>query len=153
MAGPRGSLARLFCQVPAPDDPGHRYPPDDSCAGVLARLAGRHLSVVIRAPDPSVHGPCGYGCRESEPAALRDHQPAVRAVSGQGSGPDDRATVRPDRPGQQYPVSTLGSVSRSEEHTSELQSRPHLVCRLLLEKKKKKKLHIKHTNQKNLTIN
>src|SRR5436305_7033162 len=29
----------------------------------------------------------------------------------------------------------IGSV-RSEEHTSELQSRPHLVCRLLLEKKK-----------------
>src|SRR5690554_6988436 len=27
-------------------------------------------------------------------------------------------------------------VDRSEEHTSELQSRPHLVCRLLLEKKK-----------------
>src|SRR5690554_7787642 len=32
-----------------------------------------------------------------------------------------------------------GSSERSEEHTSELQSRPHLVCRLLLEKKKKKK--------------
>src|SRR5207253_8985394 len=29
------------------------------------------------------------------------------------------------------------SVRRSEEHTSELQSRGHLVCRLLLEKKKK----------------
>ena len=29
-------------------------------------------------------------------------------------------------------------VQRSEEHTSELQSRLHLVCRLLLEKKKKK---------------
>src|SRR3989442_8830676 len=29
------------------------------------------------------------------------------------------------------------NASRSEEHTSELQSRPHLVCRLLLEKKKK----------------
>src|SRR3989442_10008103 len=29
------------------------------------------------------------------------------------------------------------SMPRSEEHTSELQSRPHLVCRLLLEKKKK----------------
>src|SRR3989449_4301847 len=29
-------------------------------------------------------------------------------------------------------------LSRSEEHTSELQSRLHLVCRLLLEKKKKK---------------
>src|SRR3989442_8376185 len=37
---------------------------------------------------------------------------------------------------------TVGGVAlvvfvRSEEHTSELQSRPHLVCRLLLEKKKK----------------
>src|SRR5690625_5427181 len=30
------------------------------------------------------------------------------------------------------------SIIRSEEHTSELQSRGHLVCRLLLEKKKKK---------------
>src|SRR2546429_3345926 len=30
---------------------------------------------------------------------------------------------------------------RSEEHTSELQSRLHLVCRLLLEKKKKKQQH------------
>src|SRR5690554_6955290 len=29
---------------------------------------------------------------------------------------------------------------RSEEHTSELQSRPHLVCRLLLEKKNKKNI-------------
>src|SRR5690554_7225151 len=32
---------------------------------------------------------------------------------------------------------TTGFRPRSEEHTSELQSRPHLVCRLLLEKKKK----------------
>src|SRR5690625_6691646 len=30
---------------------------------------------------------------------------------------------------------------RSEEHTSELQSRGHLVCRLLLEKKKKRLIH------------
>src|SRR3989442_10507792 len=41
-------------------------------------------------------------------------------------------------------VSSVGgqmeeTSARSEEHTSELQSRPHLVCRLLLEKKKKKK--------------
>src|SRR3989442_8276008 len=34
--------------------------------------------------------------------------------------------------------SPSASCARSEEHTSELQSRPHLVCRLLLEKKKKK---------------
>src|SRR5436309_8802306 len=35
-------------------------------------------------------------------------------------------------------------LARSEEHTSELQSRENLVCRLLLEKKKKKKTHIKY---------
>src|SRR3989442_4588256 len=36
---------------------------------------------------------------------------------------------------------------RSEEHTSELQSRPHLVCRLLLEKKKKDiKCHCTYTS-------
>src|SRR5690554_7232058 len=33
--------------------------------------------------------------------------------------------------------SAATNQERSEEHTSELQSRPHLVCRLLLEKKKK----------------
>src|SRR6266498_4356699 len=43
----------------------------------------------------------------------------------------------PHRPGPGQPL--LGDMLiRSEEHTSELQSRPHLVCRLLLEKKKKK---------------
>src|SRR5690625_5857666 len=44
------------------------------------------------------------------------------------------------------------SLVRSEEHTSELQSRGHLVCRLLLEKKKKKKniltqQELKHSNE------
>src|SRR5258708_12521122 len=38
------------------------------------------------------------------------------------------------------PPRLAGRVSRSEEHTSELQSPDHLVCRLLLEKKKKEKL-------------
>src|SRR5690554_7098160 len=36
-------------------------------------------------------------------------------------------------------IQNINYSDRSEEHTSELQSRPHLVCRLLLEKKKKKK--------------
>src|SRR2546422_5562395 len=36
---------------------------------------------------------------------------------------------------------------RSEEHTSELQSRLHLVCRLLLEKKKKKCIHLNEIKQ------
>src|SRR5262245_64504017 len=48
------------------------------------------------------------------------------------------------------------SVMRSEEHTSELQSLRHLVCRLLLEKKKKQQthnLHIrKNTNTDSTTL-
>src|SRR5438445_10077734 len=37
-----------------------------------------------------------------------------------------------------FPLGSLSARIRSEEHTSELQSRQYLVCRLLLEKKKKK---------------
>src|SRR6267143_3388384 len=40
------------------------------------------------------------------------------------------------------------AASRSEEHTSELQSQFHLVCRLLLEKKKKKQKQLKNTKIK-----
>src|SRR5690348_18481706 len=54
---------------------------------------------------------------------------------------------RPDVLGQTLQIgATL--YTRSEEHTSELQSPVHLVCRLLLEKKKKKQKHTtspKHT--------
>src|SRR2546429_3007634 len=52
------------------------------------------------------------------------------------------------RPGLQ-PCSRMSSIvrsicsERSEEHTSELQSRLHLVCRLLLEKKKKNRPRIR----------
>src|SRR5205807_6713880 len=41
---------------------------------------------------------------------------------------------------------------RSEEHTSELQSPCNLVCRLLLEKKKKKKTHITLNKSKNFHL-
>src|SRR3712207_7378309 len=39
-------------------------------------------------------------------------------------------------------ISTGINIARSEEHTSELQSRQYLVCRLLLEKKKRHKKNI-----------
>src|SRR3989440_3544911 len=47
------------------------------------------------------------------------------------------------------------TLARSEEHTSELQSRSDLVCRLLLEKKKKKRTHdlvLKLDNHRNRSI-
>src|SRR5690625_6258157 len=45
-------------------------------------------------------------------------------------------------------VGLAAAAKRSEEHTSELQSRGHLVCRLLLEKKTKKlKSHVRFVRQ------
>src|SRR5438874_5767173 len=55
-----------------------------------------------------------------------------------------RACVGPHASRRQH------ASARSEEHTSELQSRRDLVCRLLLEKKKKKNTH--HLHQPNLTF-
>src|SRR5437870_8115173 len=52
-------------------------------------------------------------------------------ILGRPGEPFHLNTVHPDEP--RAPV---GGTPRSEEHTSELQSRGHLVCRLLLEKKK-----------------
>src|SRR5690349_23892402 len=64
-----------------------------------------------------------------------------------GSGPDQALEIALHRPGQVHGHEALVQEPRvledrqrrrSEEHTSELQSRRDLVCRLLLEKKKKK---------------
>src|SRR5207249_5967288 len=71
--------------------------------------AVRHLGRDQAAPDPA------------QIVAVRQVQPAVLAERGDEMRP-------PDVEGER----------RSEEHTSELQSRFDLVCRLLLEKKKKK---------------
>src|SRR5690606_39788570 len=63
--------------------------------------------------------------------ALRQRRPCSRHVK----------PAIPCKAGQQSVTKTQGwslSAGRSEEHTSELQSRENLVCRLLLEKKKQK---------------
>src|SRR3712207_7321440 len=47
---------------------------------------------------------------------------------------------------EQVPAEGTAILFRSEEHTSELQSRQYLVCRLLLEKKKKTPNHLTSTS-------
>src|SRR5688572_31280554 len=47
---------------------------------------------------------------------------------------------------QNHPASNHAANARSEEHTSELQSQSNLVCRLLLEKKKKQDKNIQSTH-------
>src|SRR5436305_7876278 len=51
--------------------------------------------------------------------------------------------------GRRHVTAAIGVAGRSEEHTSELQSRPHLVCRLLLEKKKN--IRLAHINTPHTT--
>src|SRR5436309_4179221 len=63
-----------------------------------------------------------------------------RSRAGRGTRPDRNRDVGLRR-SQEHRDRSTGARQRSEEHTSELQSRENLVCRLLLEKKKKKKLY------------
>src|SRR5258707_9900613 len=75
----------------------------------------------------------------------------VDTDTDQSAGAEDPRTRWPGSPAdherspRRSPTRSAGAVEsgRSEEHTSELQSRQYLVCRLLLEKKKKKKNCIK----------
>src|SRR5437660_6907931 len=75
-----------------------------------------------RTPRPGFHGQVGA------------HPPADEAlrVAEAGISTDKDVALH---------VLAAEKDGRSEEHTSELQSRGHLVCRLLLEKKKNKKTH------------
>src|SRR2546430_13561399 len=60
------------------------------------------------------------------------------------SGRVTRRTARPDRRRESRRHRRRPGEMRSEEHTSELQSQSNLVCRLLLEKKKKINFRIKN---------
>src|SRR2546429_7372101 len=63
--------------------------------------------------------------------------PSAAAVSPTNSGANSRRSKTSLPSKSHLSTATKPSMSRSEEHTSELQSRLHLVCRLLLEKKNK----------------
>src|SRR5437899_10228495 len=72
-----------------------------------------------------------------------EEAPLVPVVGGPGPAPGrHRRRLEVGAP--------RGNRARSEEHTSELQSLRHLVCRLLLEKKKKEKMrqHVKYKEPK-----
>src|SRR5947209_11194445 len=82
--------------------------------------------IMIRRPPRSTLFP--YTTLSRSPQALRARRAGLPSPLWPAKGRGERA-----RAGAQSGSSSL----RSEEHTSELQSRQYLVCRLLLEKKKK----------------
>src|SRR2546422_4468897 len=77
------------------------------------------------------------GCRGLERRWTRQPLLARPVHSGHGSVESEDVQTPDDEGGRMRPRELVSTArSRSEEHTSELQSRLHLVCRLLLEKKK-----------------
>src|SRR2546425_2323710 len=60
---------------------------------------------------------------------------------------DVLVTAAHDHPFSERTTQAVQCLARSEEHTSELQSLAYLVCRLLLEKKKKNRKKMKHEIQ------
>src|SRR2546422_5180623 len=113
-------------------------------------LAGCVVSTDYTAPTPEQALP-------HLRAVLKDPNPELRRTAAQSLGKIARkeavpalmdALCDPDAGVRRHAAWALGMIGedavgldRSEEHTSELQSRLHLVCRLLLEKKKKKAQH------------
>src|SRR5438309_3224342 len=80
-------------------------------------------------PSPSATAPRRPGrARPAPPAAVRTGRPRGPGPGGPYAAP---SAVVSGNGG----IYRGGGVARSEEHTSELQSQFHLVCRLLLEKK------------------
>src|SRR3989442_6068289 len=88
----------------------------------------------------SCHRDQPFGCQNTVPGECSSmwnrssSRPSLRWSRFSASSSMCRYCCRSSLDAQAVPY-TRCSSTRSEEHTSELQSRPHIVCRLLLEKK------------------
>src|SRR5439155_20588076 len=106
--------------------------------------AGGHLAAAGPVPTGDAGAPGAAVPADAADAGSADAGPAAARPAGGLSPADTRAALRRTGPAivrrcgaADDGCAADAAVSRSEEHTSELQSRGHLVCRLLLEKKKK----------------
>src|SRR2546429_3089502 len=100
--------------------------------------SGRTVTVMLKLAE-AVRG----GFPESASRTAKFEVPAVHGA------PSIVPSVPRVNPVGKEPEATL-QEKRSEEHTSELQSRLHLVCRLLLEKKKKR-THVKPSRRNKIS--
>src|SRR3712207_7718893 len=94
---------------------------------------------MIRRPPRSTLFPYTTLFRSRRQADQAVTRPFFRAYAGSGLVIQRFARFQPI-PSRRMAWRIVSPLTRSEEHTSELQSRQYLVCRLLLEKKKKKTL-------------
>src|SRR2546422_6144624 len=153
MCGIFGAVSLRHAPLKYPDCVGamaatlaHRGPDGEQIVGhERARLGARRLAIMdlttgdqpFQNPDRSIWMVCN-GEIYNAPELRRECTQAGYPFRSTG----DIETIVPlyERLGADAVSRLDGMFGRSEEHTSELQSRLHLVCRLLLEKKKKKKL-------------
>src|SRR2546422_2372520 len=104
--------------------------PDDESGAVLAYLArGLHADVALLSLTRGEGGQNDLGPEQAPQLGLIRTQELLAATRGYG------VRLYFTR-AKDFGYSKTPEETRSEEHTSELQSRLHLVCRLLLEKKK-----------------
>src|ERR1039458_1904155 len=97
------------------------------------RRSGARVSGGPESRDDQARGDSGFAS-STRPGMTRTHAPAMQEsekhrMQSTSWTPEHSSAL------QEYLAKGM-SYSRSEEHTSELQSLRHLVCRLLLEKKK-----------------
>src|SRR3712207_7223401 len=95
---------------------------------------------MIRRPPRSTLFPYTTLSRSGGSSTYSEHNPPRKPARSVGGGLTAHGAINPPRtPGSAIDGGLIAGVIsvRSEEHTSELQSRQYLVCRLLLEKKKK----------------
>src|SRR3712207_7477819 len=86
-------------------------------------------TTLFRSPQQSAHGALFPDHMMTVGSSSRMRHSTIRLEHQRDRG----RSVQAFAPGR---VNLIGEHTRSEEHTSELQSRQYLVCRLLLEKKK-----------------
>src|SRR5438309_650278 len=117
----------------------------DSQADLAQFLADNQVEVIASLPyyrASQTDAQRGLGVFDKSIVALR--RPNALGYGREGSGLALNLVYNPTGaflpPRQDCKRGSARDLSRSEEHTSELQSQFHLVCRLLLEKKKKKEI-------------
>src|SRR5690625_5077012 len=116
-----------------------RTPPGHSRSGTTGMPPGRSWSGTVDYGPGPLHAPRSV----AELQDLVARSPRIRALGTRHSFSTIAASDAELVTLEHLPATidfdiTARTVRRSEEHTSELQSRGHLVCRLLLEKKKRR---------------
>src|SRR2546427_5225371 len=102
---------------------------------------------MIRRPPRSTLFPYTTLFRSGLGQGLSAHGARVQSCRREGKA-QERSAAGAGTAAQEKELAGTAAQSRSEEHTSELQSQSNLVCRLLLEKKKKRARALKRTTSR-----